>query len=154
MMAYKSDSRRIQLQILLTEDAARRVTQIMGSQGGGSSTGDKVGETVARKADLTTAREARKACFFMEIEETARLISQIASQECGEVMRRACLLGESQRQIAGGLRRSEESVRGLRRRGWSALEQIESDLDEREVYRMHRRAYESVMLPDEESCDP
>lgn len=145
MLAYKEDLKRILFQISVAEDAAKRITQLIGTQGGGG-TRDRVGEMVARKSDLSRAKEARRGCFYMEIEETARLISQITSAECGEVMRRTCLLGESQRQIAGELGRSEESVRSLRRRGWDALERLESGLDEGEAYRLQRQAYESVML--------
>ena len=154
MMAYKGDAGRICFQISLADDAARRITQLIGSQTGEGGIKDKVGETAARKTDLARAKEARKACFYAEIKETARLISQITSPECGEVMRRTCLLGESQRQIAGGLGRSEESVRSLRRRGWNVLEQLKSDLDEGETYRMQRQVYESIMLQAEDVATP
>ena len=120
--AYDTDMARLRLRLNCARDAAMRITRSMDTTGHGGMN-DKMGEYAARVDQIEREIKQRRMAYEHDLIEATRLVAQLDPQQ-GEVIHMRMVRGMTVRQVAGEMKTSESSVKGLYRRGREALEEI------------------------------
>lgn len=145
--AYESEMERLRQQVALAMDAATRVSPSLDRDGGRSSDVRSKAETFAARADWLDRRMiARRWLYAQELDEASRLLPQI-SPAPAEAVRLVMISGETVRMAAGEMRRSEDAVRALLRRGRQELAALPSALDQDPEYAEQLRVWKSQRAP-------
>ena len=146
--AYEKDMERLRTQRALAYDAATRITAQMGGGGGGRS------QEISAKPErfalaaqwLDRRMDARRAMYALELSEAARLLSDMEPATC-EALRLTMIAGLTAPQAAEAMRRTQDSVRGMLRRGRNELRQKESELPQDMDYREMDRRFKQRTPP-------
>lgn len=123
--AYSKDMERLRLRLRCARDAIMRCTQSLGTGTAcQTATEDKMSEYAARRDEIEREIAARSAMHEKDVLLALQLFERLEPLQ-GEVMYMRMVYGMTVRQIAGELKTSESSVRGLYRRGREILEGIQ-----------------------------
>ena len=145
--AYGQEMERLRQQHALAMDAATRVSPSLDRDGGRSSGVRSKAETFAVRADWLERRMlARRWLYAQELDEASRLLPQVSTAP-SEAIRLVMISGETVRMAAGEMRRSEDAVRALLRRGRQELAALQSDLDRDPEYQEQMRVWKSQRPP-------
>lgn len=145
--AYETEMARLRQQHALAMDAATRVSPSLDRDGGRSSEVSSKAERFAVKADWLERRMiARRWLYAQELDEAARLLPQLEIA-AAEAIRLVMISGQTVRQTAGEMRRSEDAVRALLRRGRLQLAALSSALDQDPEYAEQMRVWKSQRAP-------
>lgn len=135
--AYEKDMVRMKNMLLFLRDAATRITRPTDAQGHGGG-GDKLAELTARADEIERGMQARRQAYDMEVIEALRLVGNIGLPETGAVIYRKYVCGETYAAIAAGTGNTEDSVRGMHKRGMGILMKAPTLLPKNEKYRRLR----------------
>lgn len=138
---YGDDVAKLKLKKQIALDTATRITGSMSGGGGrGSDVSDKAG-TYARKAkEVELALEAREEMYAMELICAGEVVARLGV-DAASVMYARMIQGETVRQTAGALHKSESGVRGLYARARAELDAMQAPIGESAAYRKAMERY-------------
>lgn len=122
VQAYGRDMERLRLRLRCTRDAATQCTRSADVTGHGGAE-DRMGRYAALVCDIEQEIEARKQVQARDMLTVQQLLGEMEPMQ-GEVVYMRMVVHLTVRQVAGELKTSESSVRGLYRRGRETLEAI------------------------------
>ena len=143
--AYGKDREKLEARRYYASEARMRIQSGIVSAPQGSASRDKMGDLTARIDACNRALGIREAMYRMELTEASRLM-ECLSPEVGVVLYGRYVRGLTMRQVAGEQRRSEGSIRGLRRRGEMEAENLRSLLEYDDQYAKLATEYEYLRV--------
>jgi len=145
--AYEGEMERLRQQYALAMDAATRVSPVLGKDGGRTEGAGSKAERFVVKADWLERRMiARRWLYAQDLDEASRLLPQLETAPA-EAIRLVMVSGHTVRMAAGEMRRSEDAVRALLRRGRLQLAALRSPLDEDPEYREQSGVWKTQRAP-------